>query len=49
MDNGISGKDHSNGEVEIEKFNTQVVEVRKKDLVPVLDRFKNYQFGEDLR
>jgi hypothetical protein len=49
MDNGISGKDQYGGEVEIEKINTQVVEVRKRDLVPVLDRFKNYQFGEDLR
>ena len=49
MDNGISGKDNSGGEVEIEKFDTRVVEVRKRDLVPVLDRFKNYQFDEDLR
>lgn len=39
----------SGGEFEIEKLPTRVVEVRKRDLVPVLDRFRNYQFGEDVR
>jgi hypothetical protein len=37
------------GEVEIEKFNTKVVKVKKQDLVPVFDMFKEYQFGEGLR
>ncbi|MCO5574459.1 hypothetical protein L7F22_028244 [Adiantum nelumboides] len=47
----FGGLGHNNvgGETEIEKVPTRVVEVRKKDLVPVYDRLKTYQFGDDAR
>ncbi|KAH7438733.1 hypothetical protein KP509_04G028900 [Ceratopteris richardii] len=37
------------GEIEIEKIPSRVVEVKRKDLVPVYDRLKAYQFGENVR
>ncbi|KAH7445404.1 hypothetical protein KP509_01G007300 [Ceratopteris richardii] len=43
------GESNDGGEIEIEKFPTRMVEVRKKDLVPVYDRLKTYQFGDDVR
>lgn len=46
---GEKGHNDSGGEIEIEKVPTRVVEVRKKDLVPVFDRLRNYQFGDDVR
>lgn len=46
---GEMGHNDSGGEIEIEKVPTRVVEVRKKDLVPVFDRLRNYQFGDDVR
>eukprot|EP00250_Pteridium_aquilinum_P016004 c22885_g1_i1 orf=754-3780(+) len=46
---GGMGQNDSGGEIEMEKVPTRLVEVRKKDLVPVLDRLRNYQFGEDVR
>ena len=49
IDIGTDGTENAGGEVEIEKFNTRVVKVRNRDLVPVFDRFKEYQFGEDPR
>ena len=49
IDIGTDGAENAGGEVEIEKFNTRVVKVRNQDLVPVFDRFKEYQFGEDPR
>ena len=49
IDTGTDGAESAGGEVEIEKFNTRVVKVRNRDLVPVFDRFKEYQFGEDPR
>ncbi|KAI5068626.1 hypothetical protein GOP47_0016971 [Adiantum capillus-veneris] len=42
-------KEDSGGEIEIEKVVSLAVEVRKRDLVPVFDMFKDYQFGEDVR
>lgn len=46
---GGLGNDNAGGEMEIEKVPTRMVEVRKKDLVPVYDRLKTYQFGDDVR
>ncbi|KAI5065532.1 hypothetical protein GOP47_0020227 [Adiantum capillus-veneris] len=46
---GGLGHDNVGGEVEIEKVPTRMVEVRKRDLVPVYDRLKTYQFGDDTR
>ncbi|MCO5605836.1 hypothetical protein L7F22_060020 [Adiantum nelumboides] len=46
---GGLGHNNAGGETEIEKVPTRVVEVRKKDLVPVYDRLKTYQFGDDAR
>lgn len=46
--NKVLRKDDFGGEFEIEKVVSRVVEVRKKDLVPVFDMFSNYRLGQDV-
>lgn len=37
------GKDASGGEIEIEKFPVDEVDIRRKDLLPVFDHFHRIQ------
>lgn len=46
VNNGTLEKADIGGETEIEIVQTRVVEVKKKDLVPVFDRLKNVQCAE---
>lgn len=39
-DDGLYGEDI--GEMEVERIPTRVVEVRRKDLVPVIERLQNF-------
>lgn len=46
---GLSEKGKNGGEMEIEKILTRVMEVKKRDVVPICDRLEDFHFRKDTR
>jgi hypothetical protein len=49
IDGNTAGSDGTGGEIEIEKIPTRVVEVRRKDLVPVMEKLQVFTKAQGAR
>jgi hypothetical protein len=49
MEGSTAGSDNTGGEIEIERIPTRVVEVRRKDLVPVIEKLQVFTKAQGAR